>query len=87
MARGWESKSVEEQIESAEYRRTKIRPILKTADQIRREKERDSIELTRTRVMRDLAEATHPRHRELLQAALQHLNEQIAALAEAIEPV
>ena len=82
MARGWESKSVEDQIESAERRRAKSDVIDKTPDQIRREQERKSIELTRTRVLHDLEAATYNRHREQLEAALRHLDEKIAALGD-----
>jgi hypothetical protein len=81
MARGWESKSVEEQIESAQAR-GKPAAARKGAEQLGRERERASIELTRTRVMHDLAAAKHPRHREMLEAALKHLDDKLAALAE-----
>lgn len=82
MARGWESKSVESQIESADLKRAKPQPVLKSPDALRRERERESAELTRTRVLRDLAAATHPRHREQMQAALKHIEAQIAALTD-----
>jgi len=49
-----------------------------TAEQLARQRERQSLELARTRVLRDLAAATHVRHREMLEAALKHLDEQIA---------
>jgi hypothetical protein len=42
--------------------------------------ERESLELSRTRVLKDLGSATHPRRREQLEAALRHLNEKLAAL-------
>ncbi|HEV2383632.1 MAG TPA: hypothetical protein VG206_28065 [Terriglobia bacterium] len=45
-----------------------------------RRRELDGLELSRTRVLRDLAVATHPRHREVLEAALKHLEEKIAGL-------
>ena len=40
----------------------------------------EGLELSRTRVLHDLAAATHPCHRELLESALKHLEEKIAAL-------
>jgi hypothetical protein len=81
MARGWESKSVEDQIE--EFGRSK--PVIgKSADEIRREHQRASIELTRTRVLHDLETATHERYRLQLLAALKHLDQQLAALDAAV---
>ena len=79
MARGWESKSVESQVEAAQtdHPHLKGRP---TAQQQARRRELDGLELSRARVLRDLAAATHPRHREMLGAALKHLDEKIASL-------
>jgi hypothetical protein len=79
VARGWDSKSVESQIEAAERRRSPGKSA-KTAEQLRREQQRSSIQLSRTRVLHDLEQATHQRHREMLEAALKHLDEQLAAL-------
>ncbi|MGH9451976.1 MAG: hypothetical protein ACRD11_15810 [Terriglobia bacterium] len=79
MARGWESKSVEEQIELAGSGRNTSAGRQSEEDR-RRQRERESLELSRTRVMRDLGAAMHPRHRALLEAALKHLDEKIAAL-------
>ena len=55
-----------------------VRP---TAEQLARRRERQSLELARTKVQRDLAAATHARRREMLEAALKHLEAQIAELA------
>jgi hypothetical protein len=77
MARGWESKSIESQIE--EFERSK-QPVGKSPDELRREQQRESIELSRKRVLHDLETATHDRYREQLQAALRHLDSQLAAL-------
>ncbi len=81
MARGWESKSVEEQIESAESKRPRSSAVLLTPEQRARQRERESLELARTRVLNDLASATNPRRHESLQAALRNLEEKLAALS------
>jgi hypothetical protein len=81
MARGWESKSVESQMESLERRRP--RPALPDPDQLRKSQERESLLLSRTRVLRDLEAATNPRYRMTLEAALKHLDEKLAALEQA----
>jgi hypothetical protein len=80
MSRGWESKSVESQMEDAASRRNASRRIPLTNEQIRIRSERESLELSRTRVLKDLESATHPRRREQLQAALNHLERKLAAL-------
>jgi hypothetical protein len=80
MARGWESKSVESQMEAAESRRGSAAARAKTEDQILRERERESLELTRKRVLKDIEAATHPRHRAQLEAALAHVEKRIQEL-------
>ena len=80
MSRGWESKDVESQQEEAAARRTAAKQTPMTAEEIRVQTERQSLELSRTRVLRDLETASHPRRREQLEAALRHLDEKLAAL-------
>jgi vacuolar-type H+-ATPase subunit E/Vma4 len=77
MARGWESKSVESQIESAERRREESDAAALDADQIRRLREKESLQSSRTRVLNDLAACMNPRYREKLLAALSHLDEKL----------
>jgi len=79
MARGWESKSVEAQMESAQSPHPS-RAALLSAEERARLRELEGLELSRTRVQHDLAAATHPRHRELLESALKHLEKRIAVL-------
>jgi hypothetical protein len=78
MARGWESKSVEAQMEAAAAAPAKALGVRPTAVQLARQRERQSLELARTKVLRDLAAATHARHREMLEAALKHLDDRLA---------
>ena len=80
MSRGWESKSVESQIEEAASRRSAARQTPLTAEQIRLRSERQSLELSRTRVLKDLESTTHARRREQLQSALRYLEQKLAAL-------
>ena len=79
MARGWDSKSVEEQIASANARSGQHRAKL-TPEEAEREKKRDSLLLHRTRVMHDLESCTDPRYRTTLESGLAYLDQQIAAL-------
>jgi hypothetical protein len=80
MARGWESKSVEAQIELAESRRSLKQAVVVNAKEAERIKKRESLLLSRTRVVHDLQSANNPRYREILQAALKHLDEKLAEI-------
>lgn len=80
MARGWESKAVESQIEAAEARSAKAREAQLSAEQVKMQRERESIELSRTRVLQDLAAASNPKYRDLLNRSLQYLDEKLKAL-------
>jgi len=81
MARGWESKDVESQVEATEAPKEKSNSGPKTPEQIEREQERKDLQLSRTRIANDLATATHPNHRKSLEAALAHLDKKIADLS------
>ena len=80
MSRGWESKAVESQMEEAAARRAAPRQTPPTAEQLRLESARESLRLSRTRVLKDLEDSTHPRRREQLEAALRHLDQKLAEL-------
>lgn len=79
MARGWESKSIQAQIESANARRGQRRARL-TPEQIELERKRDSLLLTRTRVLHDLENCRDERYRKTLAEGLSYLEAQLAAL-------
>lgn len=81
MARGWESKSVESQIDAAEERAALAKLPKLTPEEAERKQQRESLLLTRVRVVHDLETSKNPRYRESLEAALKHLDEKIAALA------
>ena len=82
MARGWESKSVEAQIDMAESRRTPVRrkaPSSPETLEVIRKKE--TILLSRTRVVRELGAAQNPRYRAVLTKALAELDAQLSTFA------
>lgn len=79
MARGWESKSVESQMEAVADRQVPA-PRERRPEELALERERESLELSRTRVLQDLAAASNPKYRELLERSLSFLNEKLAAL-------
>jgi hypothetical protein len=80
MARGWESKSVEQQQELASSDATQRKAAL-TPEQIAEQKRREELQLSRQQVLQQLQIACNPRHRQMLEVALADLEEQIGALA------
>ncbi|HTA47360.1 MAG TPA: hypothetical protein VK789_33180 [Bryobacteraceae bacterium] len=80
MSRGWESKDVESQMEEAAARRAAAKQTPPTPEELRLKAERESLELSRKRVLGDLESTTHPRRREQLESALRHLEAKIASL-------
>lgn len=86
MARGWESKSVEEQMDAAETRKAAATQPKRSETQLRIQWERESIELSRGRILRELEAARHPRHREQLSQALSFLDERLSKLQSEVEP-
>jgi hypothetical protein len=81
MARGWESKSVESQIESAEERAALAKLPKLTPEEADRKGQRESLLLSRTRVLHDIETSQNPRYRVTLEAALKHLDDKIAELS------
>jgi tripartite-type tricarboxylate transporter receptor subunit TctC len=78
MARGWESKSVESQQE--EMSRATPRGPAPTAEQVARAERRRTLELQRRRVEAEIARATAPAHRHMLEEALLALTAKMAEL-------
>lgn len=60
--------------------RPKTKPPERSAAQIALDKQRYSLELSRTGIVNELKTATHPRRRAQLEAALAHIEGQIAVL-------
>jgi hypothetical protein len=77
MARGWESKSVEAQQAEASEKLAKPRPPM-SADEAARWREKESLRLSRQRVLQQLEASTNPRHRKLLQDALADLDDKLS---------
>lgn len=72
MARGWESKSVEQQQDEARSQKPDRQPLSpeQKAEKVRRE----ALELSRKRIVQQLEAATNPQHRQMLEAALGELD-------------
>jgi hypothetical protein len=81
MARGWESKDVESQMEEREESRLQQAHAKHLDSQTaNRKRERESLELSRVRVLRDLETAQNPNYRAMLQRSLDHLDGKLSLL-------
>jgi hypothetical protein len=75
VARGWESKSVEQQQDEAASKSE--RHELLTPEQIAERQRRQGLELSRQRILQQLQVACNPRHRQMLEAALAELERKL----------
>jgi hypothetical protein len=77
MARGWESKSIEAQMDQAEKaRETRLRRP-PTPAEIERNAKRDGLMLSRARTLEALQHTCDDRYRGLLEKTLEHLDTQL----------
>ena len=80
MARGWESKSVEDQMADAEdAKHDRVKLHLSAQERVK-ETQRQSLLMSRTQILRRLNGATNPRYRTQLEAALQDLEKKLSDL-------
>ena len=80
MARGWESKAVEDQIAASEDRKEAASKRARTADEIERDSRRQGLLLSRAKIVKDIENARDDRHRTALGEALEYLDNQIRSL-------
>ena len=78
MARGWESKSVESQIESAESRNNTNNQTKRSPADVAALREREGLELSRIRVLHQMESCENPRYRVILDKALVDLDKKLA---------
>ncbi len=77
MARGWESKSVEDQIGAAEAERELRNRQQLTKDEREQSERHQSLLLSRSLILSRLKAARNPRHRAQLEIALDQLDAQL----------
>ena len=80
MARGWESKSVEDQMAAAETAAAQTGSPALTPDEQARAARRATLQLARASTLQDLQRACNPTHRALLEHTLEHLDTAMKAL-------
>lgn len=79
MARGWESKAVEDQIAAAAERRAGLKRV-RTPDDLERDSRRQGLLLSRAKIASDIENARNDRHRAALQDALDYIDAKLNAL-------
>jgi hypothetical protein len=80
MARGFESKSAQSAAEDAESQRNAQRQKVRSVEEIELERQRESLELSRRRIVHELEAAQSDLRKRSLEAALAHLDTEIAKL-------
>jgi hypothetical protein len=80
MAKGWESKSVEDQIQEAQGPDQENKKKQLTPQQMEAHRRKEVLLLSRARVERDLSASQNPRYRDQLTRALADLDVQLSKL-------
>jgi hypothetical protein len=80
VARGWESKSVESQIESAREDPGASKQLRKNPDELVRDRERELLRLQRINIQQKFDSSENPRYREQLTHALADIDAKLAAM-------
>jgi hypothetical protein len=78
MARGWESKAIEEQVQEAQSSREQPHKEKRTAQEAELMRRKEVLTLAITRVRKQLESASEPRYREQLLGALASLEAELA---------
>ena len=81
MARGWESKSVEQQQEEMMERR-QTGPAPRSPAEQQQERKREGLRLSRERLAQQLQAAGNPRHRQMLEQAIAEVDAQLSGLGD-----
>ncbi|MFZ3215629.1 MAG: hypothetical protein WA192_06170 [Candidatus Acidiferrales bacterium] len=80
MARGWESKAVEGQVQEFQSKEDRKESKKVSQGQLEARRKRGVLQLSRARVERQLQSSQDPRYREQLERALADLDSQLALL-------
>ena len=80
MARGWESKSVEDQIGAAEARKELRKKQELTEDQKELQRLKDALKLERLRIIREMERAYMRRHLVMLERSLNYIDSELERL-------
>jgi len=82
MARGWESKGVEDQIGEAEAKKEARHKRTLTPDEIEHQQRKESLLQERSRIIREMERAYMRRHLVMLERGLAYIDAEIAKLEQ-----
>jgi len=82
MAKGWESKAVEDQIQESQKADNENPRKQFTPEQMEAHRRKEVLLLSRARVEKDLNASQNPRYREQLTKALSHIDEQLSKMKD-----
>lgn len=83
MARGWESKSIEAQIDAAEqHHRSAVLKRTPDPEKLKLIRQKEGLLLSRTHVLHELSTAQNPRYKAVLQKALADLDAKLSTIAD-----
>lgn len=80
MARGWDSKAVESQIQEAVQMQVTAEPTLSSSEAFEKQHKLGNLQLIRSQLLEQLSRARSVSHRQMLHQSLREIEEQIAAL-------
>jgi len=80
MARGWESKSVEAQMEESAMELPGKRKVAFTPEEIQKQRRKADLLLSRSWILQQLGQSSNQRYSELLRRTLSELDGKIAGL-------
>jgi hypothetical protein len=82
MAKGWESKAVEDQIQESQKAENENPRKQFTPEQMEAHRRKEVLLLSRARVEKDLNASQNPRYREQLAKALSHIDDQLSKMKD-----
>ncbi len=80
MARGWESKAVEDQLEDLVRARQEVAAVPKSRESIAIQQKRETMLLQRSRLLEQVQTARSDAHRQMIERSLQAIDAELAAL-------
>ena len=80
MARGWESKSVEDQLEENQRARQEAATVLHSPKAIEVKQKRETLLLQRSRLLEQMQTPRSEAHRQMLVSSLQAIDAELAAI-------
>jgi len=81
MARGWESKSIEDQIEEARRSQGDSEGRVQSTEERERERKIESLKLERSRLIEQLTRARSEAYQRMIRQSLEAIEEEITALS------